>query len=163
MWILLLTTPKTMVFSQKPWFSVPKTMVLNKKNCVFYKTMVFSQKLQFQLQNPWFSSPKTVVFSPKKLVSLKTVVFAVFEFKTTKLLISFQSRERNQGQTSIFPQKTTKSVDLGLNPQILWFLSEFKVKNYISHSTFKRTSKHTLKSMDFCIVYPIDSFQYHLT
>ena len=67
-----------------------------------------------------------------------------FEFKSTTLLISFQTREGNQGGNINFSLKTpTKSMDLGPNPQILWFLGGFK----------------GMKSMDFCLVYPIDSFQ----
>ena len=111
-------------------------------------------------------STKSMVFSQK---SAKTAVFSqklqILQFLSLKLqhCWSVSSPERGtKGVTSIFPWKTVKSMDLGQNPWILWFRGRFKVKNYISHSTLKRTSKHTLKSMDFCIVYPIDSRPFDL-
>ena len=116
------------------------------------KTTVFGQK-----------STKTAVFNQKLVLSQKLWIMQVLSLKLQNCWLVFSSKRGTKGKTSIFPWKTTKSMDLGQNPQILWFFGGFKVKNHISHSTFRRTSKHTLKSMNFCIVYPVDSFQDKMT
>ena len=73
----------------------------------------------------------------------------VFEFKTRKLLISSQSRERIQGGNinSFLESAKTQNIfgqNFAVLGQILQFLGGFKVRIHISHSTFKRTtSKHT--------------------
>ena len=85
---------KTVDFGQKPVFAdsgfQPKTAVFRENHsfCRF-----------------WAELRSKTGFQPK------TGVFAVFEFKTTTLLISFQSRERKQGGNIIFSLK---------KPQNLW-------------------------------------------
>ena len=71
------------------------------KNCrLWLKTMDYGQKPWIMVKNCGLWS-KTVIMVKNCGFRSKTTDFAVSEFKTTKLFISFQSRERIQ-RVSIF-------------------------------------------------------------
>ena len=84
----------------------PRIMVEN--HGLWSKTMDFGQKLQIMVENCGLWS-KTADYGKKPQIMVKncrfqskTVDFAVSEFKTTKLFISFHSRERIQRVSMFF-------------------------------------------------------------
>ena len=112
---------KPQIFSRNPWFSTKNCGFFVENhgffagNCGFYKNHRFWPKSMVFSWKPWFSSRKLWI-SWKLQISAenhgfwaenckfqpKTIDFVVSEFKTKKLFVSFQSRERIQRVSMFF-------------------------------------------------------------
>ena len=151
---------KTMDFRQKAADFESKSVVFMKTTDFRLKTADFESKSMVFIKTADFGQ-KTMDFGQKK------PDFTVSEFKTSKLIISFQSRERIQRVSMFFflffGGGWFKSVDLIIKCVYLklnWSIYFSKTVDLLKTEYLCRLENF---GPNFMIVYPIDFFQDHMT